>query len=89
MARTPKSVIRPLLRPFPRSIKSWPVELRGELRVPRGAEYRSKRVGGEPAHEREHFWQCPTCSAWVDMRHLGAMIAHGEALPHPKEQGAY
>jgi hypothetical protein len=72
------------LRPFPRSLNPWLVELRGQLRVPRGTKYRSQRVGGEPANEQEHFWQCPTCDAWVDMRDLGAMIQHGEPLPHPR-----
>jgi hypothetical protein len=43
----------------------------------------ARRVGGEPADEIEHLWQCPTCDAWVDMRELGAMIEHGEPLPHP------
>ena len=35
------------------------------------------------AYQWEAKWQCPTYEAWVDMRDLGAMIAHGEPLPHP------
>jgi hypothetical protein len=46
-------------------------------------KFKSERVGGDTTDLTEHLWQCPTCEAWVDMRDLGAMIEHGEPLPHP------
>ena len=42
-----------------------------------------ERVGGEPADEREHFIQCPDCSEWIDMRDLGAVLAHEETCAQP------
>jgi hypothetical protein len=47
-----------------------------------------KRVGVEPQDEREHFIKCPVCGRWIDMRDLGALLAHhqdcdGTSGPRP------
>jgi hypothetical protein len=39
-------------------------------------------VGGDPADESEHFYQCD-CGAWVDMRDLATVLDHEGPLPHP------
>lgn len=43
--------------------------------IPRG-RYLGHRVGGDPADEREHFFQCTICGGWVDMRDMGDVLAH-------------
>ena len=50
--------------------------------IPRG-KYRGERIGGPPANEAEHFYQCKKCGAWVDMRDLGMVFDHEGPLPHP------
>jgi hypothetical protein len=50
--------------------------------VPRG-KIIGKITGGPPLTEAEHFWKCEACGGWFDMRDLGAVLDHGEPLPHP------
>jgi hypothetical protein len=38
--------------------------------------YPSRRVGGEPEHEVEHFYVCAACGQAVDMRRLGDVFHH-------------
>jgi hypothetical protein len=33
--------------------------------------------------EAEHFHKCKACGGWLDMRDLGAVLDHEQALPHP------
>ena len=43
-------------------------------------------VTGKPtdAAEAENFMQCPACGGVLDMRDLGAALAHHGPLPHPE-----
>jgi hypothetical protein len=38
--------------------------------------YPSRRVGGEPEQEAEHFYVCAACGQAVDMRRLGDVFHH-------------
>ena len=50
--------------------------------IPRGTVI-GKRTGGLPLSEADHFHKCEACGRWFDMRDLGAVLDHEEALPHP------
>jgi hypothetical protein len=55
--------------------------------IPRG-KYLGKLVDprtGKPveAAEADHFMRCPACGGVLDMRDLGAALAHHGPLPHP------
>lgn len=54
--------------------------------LPRG-RWIGRRVGGEPADEREHFVRCPACGGWVDCRDFGWVMSHVGPLPHPAQDG--
>lgn len=55
-----------------------------EETIPRG-KFIGSRVGGEPAHEADHFYKCPVCGGWVDKRDLGQVFSHEGPAPHPSE----
>jgi hypothetical protein len=57
--------------------------------IPRG-KYMGRLVDpktGKPveAAEADHFMRCPARSGVLDMRDLGAALAHHGPLPHPGE----
>jgi hypothetical protein len=59
--------------------------------IPRG-KYIGELVDpktGNPieAAEAENFMRCPACGGVLDMRNLGAAVAHHGPLPHPAEDG--
>lgn len=43
----------------------------------------SRREGGEPANEAEHFYVCKACGQAVDKRKLGDVFHHEEAGHKP------
>jgi hypothetical protein len=45
----------------------------------------SRRIGGQPTDEAEHFFKFEMCGDWFDMRDLGAVLDHEESpcpAPH-------
>jgi hypothetical protein len=49
---------------------------------PRGTVI-GKRVGGPPLDEAGHFFKCPLCGGYIDMRDRVWVEEHQTALPHP------
>jgi hypothetical protein len=53
----------------------------GRMNVPLSNDLESivgKRIGGEPANEAEHFYECAACGQAVDKRQLGDVFHHEE-----------
>jgi len=44
---------------------------------------RGRRLGGEPADEREHFYTCAACGQAVDKRDLAAVFHHEDQGHEP------
>ena len=51
--------------------------------MPRKKRIIGQRVGGEPKADCEHFIKCPACGDTLDMRDLGAVLAHEERCKVP------
>ena len=49
---------------------------------------KSKRAGGEPANEAEHFYACEECGQTVDMRKLGDVFYYEEPGHTPVPMGS-
>jgi hypothetical protein len=49
---------------------------------PRGTVI-GRQVSGPPLTEAEHFWKCPLCGGYVDMRDRVWLEDHQGPLPHP------
>jgi hypothetical protein len=53
---------------------------------PRGS-IMGERVGGPPLDEGEHFFKCPLCHGYIDMRDRAWVEDHEGELPHPSCDG--
>jgi hypothetical protein len=53
---------------------------------PRGT-FIGERTDGRHVAEAEHYFRCPACGGYFDMRDLSWVEDHEGPLPHPAQDG--